>query len=199
MSRCRLIAAAAALPVVAWLAAETVHAAAALRLPRAGPDRPGVVIVLGCPSEPGGSPSALQRWRVDLGLRTGPEAVMIFTGAHGEADTMAADARARYGLPTERTLIEPRATTTWENVSHTAPLVPPGAAVAIASDPLHISRALTYWREQFPDRPVRAGRGHRFGEHPILIVRTAIYEVVLRLIGYRPPGAPRLAPAHGAR
>jgi hypothetical protein len=195
----RLVAVAASVPVLAWLAAEAVHAAAAARLPRGRPGGPGVVIVLGCPSEPDGSASPLQRWRVDLGLRTGPEAVMIFTGAHGEAETMAADARARYGLPTERTLIEPRATTTWENVSHAAPLVSPGAEVAIASDPLHTSRALAYWREQFPDRPVRAGRGHRFGEHPILIVRTAIYEVVLRLMGYRPPGAPRLAPDHGAR
>ncbi|MFZ1412436.1 MAG: YdcF family protein [Micropruina sp.] len=183
-----------------WVVAEVVQAVVARRLGSLD-QPPDVVIVLGCPSRPEGRVSPTQRWRVDLALRANPAATLLFTGAKGEAEAMAADAQARYDLPEDRVLIEPLATTTWENVAHCGALLAANpelkdGSVAIASDQLHTARALGYWREQFPGRPVQAAGRHRLGEHPILTVRTAIYEVVLRLSGYRPPGSPRLARDH---
>lgn len=51
-------------------------------------------------------------------------------------------------LPT--VTIEDRATSTWENVFYTRPLVHPNHNIVFVSDPLHAARARTYWIQQSP-------------------------------------------------
>ncbi|MEZ5226912.1 MAG: YdcF family protein [Acidimicrobiales bacterium] len=56
----------------------------------------------------------------------------------------------RAGVPAAAIMIEPEATSTWQNVAYTAPLVASFDRVIIASDPMHAKRARNYWLEQEP-------------------------------------------------
>ncbi|MCW3159533.1 YdcF family protein [Micropruina sonneratiae] len=179
-------------PVAVWLAAEAAHASATVIPANAGtPSLPNVtLLVLGCPADKDGRPSALQRWRVDLAARSaGAADRFLFTGA-GEAGVMAADLIGRHGIDPARVTCENEATTTWENIANSAALIAPGGGVLIISDPLHVRRAQRYWRLQFPERAgeLRSAKLYRFGEHPVLKVLTAAYSIVLRTLRYRPAG-----------
>ena len=149
---------------------------------------PEFLLVLGCPADRHGWPSAMQRWRVDLAAAAaGPDTTWVFSGYRGEAETMAADARRRHDVAPGRIVLETTASTTWENVAFGAHLIPAGARVGIVSDPWHASRAVAYWRMQFPERAdeVRAV-GALAWRHPILGAEAGVYEVVLRLLRRRP-------------
>jgi len=186
--------------LVGWLAAEAAHArviSAPSAIPAnagasslAGPPAPDTLIVLGCPSDKRGRPSAMQRWRVDLAARNASAASsFVFTGAH-EADVMAADLLARYGIDPARIVLEHEATNTWENIGNSAELIALGGVVRVVSDPLHARRGERYWRLQHPERAdeLRPADLYRFGEHPLFKIVTAAYEVLLRSMRYRPTG-----------
>mgnify|MGYP003442941312 FL=1 len=131
----------------------------------------------------------MQLWRVDLAARNaGPHARFVFTGAQ-EAVSMAAQLTARHGVPAQRITLENEATNTWENIGNSAALIATGGVVCIVSDPLHARRGERYWRLQLPERAGELGRAslYRFGEHPLLKLRTAAYESLLRGLRYRPP------------
>lgn len=150
------------------------------------------LLVLGCPSGRDGRPDAKQRWRVDLAARTlaelAPDATLVFSGA-GEADVMAADFTTRWGGgPT--IVVEPRATTTWENIGFGAALIPAGGVVRIVSDPRHVRRAEAYWRRRLPDRAqeLAPSARPRWWERPWLRLESAVYEILVRAGRYRPDG-----------
>ncbi len=172
-----------------WLVAEAIHRRAERHhVPASAPE---TLLVLGYPSDKHGRPSPLQRWRVDLAARNaGPGTRFVFTGAN-EAGVMAADLIARRGIDPARITLENAATTTWENIGNSAPLIAPGGVVRIISDALHARRAERYWELQHPERAdeLRAAELYRFGEHPLLKVATAAYHVVLRGLRYRPTGS----------
>lgn len=131
----------------------------------------------------------MQRWRVDLAARNAAQHTrFVFTGAH-EAGLMAADLTTRHGVSPPRRALENEATNTWENIGNSAALIAPGGIVRIVSDPLHARRGERYWRLQLPERAreLRPAALYRFGEHPVLKLRTAAYELLLRGLRYRPP------------
>ncbi|MFZ2426941.1 MAG: YdcF family protein [Propioniciclava sp.] len=142
------------------------------------------VLVLGCRGRPDGTPSPRQQWRVDLAARTvRPGDVVVFSG-RGEAATMAADFAARHPevSASVQVVLEPQATTTWENVGYAADLIPPGGIVRIVSDPYHVPRAIEYWVRRFPDRAgeLRPGVSGRFEEHPLLAASAMVYAGLVR-------------------
>lgn len=97
---------------------------------------------------------------------------------------MAADFAARYpeASASVQVVLEPRATTTWENVGYAADLIPAGGIVRIVSDPYHVPRASQYWARRFPDRAgeLRPGASGRFGEHPLLATGALVYARLVR-------------------
>ena len=101
---------------------------------------------------------------------------------------MAAELVGGHGVDAERVRCENEATTTWENIALSAPLITPGGVVRIISNPLHARRAERYWRLQHPDRSdeLRPAALYRFAEHPVLKVLTGGYELLLRGLRYRP-------------
>lgn len=116
----------------------------------------GVIVVLGVP-DTNPVTRAVQRWRVDLAVRTwrwlGCDQV-IFTGgavrsSEAEAVQMAAVARGR-GLDPAAIVIEDAATSTWENVTRASQLAGDVDYVVLVSDALHAARARNYWRDQHP-------------------------------------------------
>ena len=154
------------------------------------PGVPDVVLVLGCPGRPDGTASPTQRWRNDLAVATaGPATRFVVTGHRGEAAQLARDLRERHAIAADRITEEPDAENTWGNVARSAPLIAVGSRVLIVSDPLHARRGERYWRLQLPERAGELGRAslYRFGEHPLLKLRTAAYESLLRGLRYRPP------------
>ncbi len=82
-----------------------------------------VALVLGCPASLGGGPSPCERCRVRaavLAYQQGIVGALLFSGgaAHNrwvEGEVMARLARHN-GVPPERTLVEGRALSTWQNV-----------------------------------------------------------------------------------
>lgn len=169
-----------------WLAAEAAH----LLADRPAPPRRDkeTLLVLGCPTRSNGRPSARQRWRVALVARNaGADTRVVFSGA-GEADVMARIAIAEHGLAADRISCEDEALTTWDNIGNSAALIEAGGIVRIVSDPLHARRGERYWRLRFPSRAdeLRPAQLYRFGEHPLLKVATAAYEVLLQGVRYRP-------------
>ncbi len=172
-----------------WAAAEAAHRRAErYDVPTSAAE---TLLVLGCPPGRHGHPSARQRWRIDLAARNArPAARFVISGAH-EAEVMAADLIARHGIDPTRVTLEKHATNTWENVGRSAALIAPGGIVRIVSDPLHARRGERYWRLRHPGRAeeLRAAELYRFGEHPLLKIATAGYEVLLRGLHYRPSGS----------
>ncbi|MEZ5199917.1 MAG: YdcF family protein [Micropruina glycogenica] len=187
--------------VATWLLAEAAHALASV------PDHPSsrrthlvipanagillahdTLLVLGCPSRRDGRPSAAQRWRIDLAARNARATTRFVISGAGEAEVMARDLTDRHGILPSRITTETAATNTWQNVGNCAELIEPGGVVRMVSDPLHARRAERYWRLQHPERAdeLRPAMLYRFGEHPLLKVATAGYEVLLRSLRYRP-------------
>jgi len=172
-----------------WLAAEAAHALAdrgSSAPVRSGTDE--TLLVLGCPSRPDGRPSFRQRWRVSLAARNArPMTRLVFSGAH-EAGVMASLAMSGYGIDPARVSCENQATNTWENIGCSAAMIAPGGVVRMISDPLHARRGERYWRLRLPERAdeLHPARLYRFGERPLLKVATAVYEVLVRAVQYRP-------------
>jgi uncharacterized SAM-binding protein YcdF (DUF218 family) len=145
------------------------------------------VLVLGFPATPTGGLHPLQRWRTEIGVRSlapGVDSRLIFSGggppgAITEAEAMAGYARDALGVPAERIMLETAASTTWENIAFTLPLLESAGTIAIASDPLHASRGRRYLRRQRPDlaRRLVPADDYRFGEHWRLKLPTAAYEI----------------------
>ncbi len=150
---------------------------------------PGVVLVLGCPGRPDGTPSPTQRWRNDLAVAAaGPATRFVVTGHRGEAAQLARDLRERHRIAADRITEEPDAENTWGNVARSAPLISVGSRVLIVSDPLHAARAADYWRRQFPARAAELLPVRPVGwRHPVLRLAALAYEVVLRAQRYQPP------------
>jgi vancomycin permeability regulator SanA len=131
---------------------------------RAGPESvsPGrgscVVLVLGYPSEPDGTPHPVQRFRVETGVAVYREhrcSKIVFSGGairnrHVEAETMAAIA-ASLGVAKGDVILERRARTTWENVGCSTPLLRGANRVFLVSDSLHAQRAKRYACRQDSD------------------------------------------------
>lgn len=176
--------------VAAGLAAvELLHRAASRtgfpRRPVPAPGGPDVVLVLGCPSRADGSLHPLQRWRVDIAVRSRASArtrlVVSGGGPAGrasEAAVMGRYAQAR-GVPRECVVLEARSTSTWENVVLSIPLLEGARTIAVASSPTHGARARRYLRQQRPDLAARLvpADDFRLGERPVLKVTTLAYGV----------------------
>jgi uncharacterized SAM-binding protein YcdF (DUF218 family) len=124
------------------------------RIPATGS---GAVVVLGLPGT-NAATRAVQRWRVELGVRAWRECGcerVVFTGTAtrgrvSESSEMAQIAR-KLGLPAEAVLLDEKSRSTWENVEQAATLVGNGDYVIVASDALHATRARAYWHEQHPE------------------------------------------------
>jgi uncharacterized SAM-binding protein YcdF (DUF218 family) len=171
---------------VGWALVEARHWRANRRLPRGRGGR-RVLLVLGCPPRPDGSVSPVQRWRVDLAVRSWrPGDVVVFSGGaiEGlacEADVMAGEALRR-GLPETAVVRETRARSTWQNIEYSLPWLRPAAEIVLVSDPLHAARAV----RQLAERDVGlAGRvvrlpGYRIGEHPVRKTTSALFESPLQ-------------------
>jgi hypothetical protein len=187
--------------VLAVAASEWLHWSASRRFlgaPSAGDGAPSAgdgaggseaVIVLGYPPRRNGQPHPLQRWRCQIAARSvdpGRAGQMIFTGAAAgedrpsEAAVMSGYARDVLGVPAGRIALETRARTTWQNVAFTLPLAEQADSIKFASDSLHAARARRYLRAQRPELAARlsGGADYRFGEHLILKVLTAGYELI---------------------
>jgi uncharacterized SAM-binding protein YcdF (DUF218 family) len=117
-----------------------------------------IVLVPGYPSETDGSPHPVQRLRVEAGVEVlrarGCEKIVLSGGAaHNalvEADTMARVAQD-LGVGAEQLVLERQATTTWENVKLSLPVLDGYDAIVIASDGLQVHRAKRYLCRQRPD------------------------------------------------
>ena len=139
---------------------EVAHARAAGK-PIPPCDR-SAVVVLGFPNRRNGGIHPVQRWRVRLALQTFAAhngARLVFTGGEtrgtkSEAETMADEAVAQ-GANRAQIVIEGRATSTWENVYLTMPLVKDFDTVILVSDPIHAARAkpVSYTHLTLPTTP----------------------------------------------
>jgi hypothetical protein len=155
------------------------------------------VIVLGYPARRNGRTNPIQRWRCQIAARSAdPDRAgqMVFTGAASrgrpaEAAVMSGYARDVLGVPADRIAQETRALSTWQNVAFTLPFAEAADTIKFVSDPLHAARARRYLRAQRPDLAgrLRAAADYRFGDHPVLKVATAAYELV-RVVAVRRPG-----------
>ena len=125
---------------------------------------------------------AVNRWRARIGVRTvrvASDAVLVCSGAHGEAELLAAEA-TRLGVDP---VLEATATSTWANVACTLPLVEGCDEIAFASDRLHVARAVRYLGEQRPDlvdRAVAPDLGRWFDGWWIRLA-AAVYEIGCRM------------------
>ncbi|UEJ81944.1 YdcF family protein [Brachybacterium halotolerans subsp. kimchii] len=149
-----------------------------------------VMVVLGY-GNPGRRINAVNRWRVDVGLRSrDPQAtssllVMAGGAVHGEvseAEHMARFARSERGYAGPLVL-EDESVTTWENVRNVLPLLEDADRIVLASDPLHSVRAEGFLRTLRPDLAARLApaEGNRLGEQ---ILRKPAF-VVMGLEGLR--------------
>jgi vancomycin permeability regulator SanA len=153
---------------------------------------PCALVVLGFPTRFNGEPHPVQIWRVDLARRAfnalGVSKV-VFSGGPSkgrpaEAEAMAAYARQN-GIPPEVIEVETAATSTWQNVQFSLPLVRDYARVAFVSDPLHAARARRYLRAQDPElanRLVSAGE-YQLLEHCWLKIAFVAYEMYIAVRG----------------
>jgi uncharacterized SAM-binding protein YcdF (DUF218 family) len=149
-----------------------------------------VVVILGF-GNPGRGINAVNRWRVEVGLRSrDPRAsstlvVMAGGAVHGEVSEAEHMARfARGDLAYDGALVlEDQSVTTWENVCNVLPLLEDAQRIVFASDPLHVLRAQGFLRTLRPDLADRLApaRDHLPGEQ---ILRKP-YFAVLGLEGLR--------------
>lgn len=150
-------------------------------------DRHGskAVIVLGY-RNPSESINLINRWRVRAGLRSagtdaGPDTVVIFSGGPVGNDIAEARLMADHALSAlhfkGRVLVEDRSRTTWENITHVAPLLEDAQRIAIVSQPAHALKARAYLRRQRPDLADRLVRAddYRLGEWTLLKPLLAAY------------------------
>ena len=154
-------------------ASEVLHGSAS-RWDLAAPAPNGrcALIVLGYPTKRSGELRAVQRWRVLMAKRAmdllGAE-LIVFSGSASRGRPAEGDAMAAYaaalGVPARLIATESRASTTWENVEYSLPLLHGFERLAFVSDPLHAARARRYLRAQRPDL---AGALVSAGEYRVL-------------------------------
>lgn len=162
------------------------------------------VIVLGCPTNPDGSLHPMQRWRVDIAVRTMNPHVdtVVFTGTTAKTGVSEASAMATYaesqGIPRELIVLEEEALSTWQNLEYSAPLVAHCDVIRIVSNPLHAWRARQFLTRLHPRMAAKLAPAvdYRAGEHWLLKLETLIYESVAR---YREWRNPRLPDIRGRR
>ena len=137
--------------LLAVLAAEAAFWLAASMPAAPLPGARCAVLVLGYPAQRDGSPGPVLRARVATGVtaqrRFACEKLVLSGGAaHNafvEADVMARVAE-ELGAPREQIVLERAATSTWENVAFSLPLLDGADAVLVASDALHARRGVRY-------------------------------------------------------
>ena len=121
------------------------------------------VLVLGFPTRADGSPSPIQRYRVETGAAVFHRencGLMIVAGGsphspYVEAETMAQLAMEA-GIPREDLILETRSRNTRENIRFSLPYLERKMPVFLVSDPLHVLRAKRYWCDERPDLCSRA-------------------------------------------
>lgn len=104
---------------------------------------PEAIVVLGYRTPRSGQLHPLQRWRVEIAVRSmdpGRATTLVFTGAGrpggpSDAEVMAAYARDRLGVPDDRIVLETEARSTAQNLEYTAPIIATATRITIASDP----------------------------------------------------------------
>ena len=135
------------------------------------------IIVLGCPTDPDGTPSFMQRYRCRIAVRSrnqrAERSVLVFTGRSrnapgipSEAADMAQYAREALGVADEDIVLEEESQYTWENIALSLPLVRDFPVVKVASNTWHARRGRRYLRRQAPELAHRLRRAgdYRFGE-----------------------------------
>ncbi|PRX97684.1 YdcF family protein [Allonocardiopsis opalescens] len=136
------------------------------------------IVVLGFPSGRGDRPGLVQRYRVRIAVRSrdprAERSVLVFTGRspgrpstrRSEAAVMAEYAVGVLGVDPADVVLEEQATTTWENIRYSLPLIESFPVVKIASNTFHARKGRRYLREQAPAvaARLRPTRDHRFGE-----------------------------------
>lgn len=151
--------------VQAWCAARADYPARPHPGPPSGRD---VVLVLGFRSRDDGRINALQAWRTRIAARSAPPgALFVFSGAavrgvSPEAEVMARYGAKRLGIRPADITIEPRATTTRENLAFSLPYLADARTIRIASNTGHARRARQYLRELDPDLFARLHRTRDF-------------------------------------
>lgn len=139
---------------------------AAWALDRAGVGEPppdaaafDAIVVLGCGVRPDGTASRSLTRRARLGarlLREGRAPRIVFTGGVGthppsEAQAARAAAECDGPLPDEAVILEERSTSTHENASEAARLLPTARRVLVVSDTYHLVRARRIFRHHFDE------------------------------------------------
>ena len=100
----------------------------------------------------GGRHRAVERWRVDVAVKTLAAhggGLLVVSGHQGEAERLARLA------PGRRVIVEPTARSTRENVERSLPHLLEADSLAIASDWFHVRRASRYLQQLRPDLRVR--------------------------------------------
>ncbi len=85
-------------------------------------------------------------------------------------------------------ILETNATSTWENVHGSAPLVEGADIVILVSDPLHARRAQRYWHQQHPgdtDRVFVTDGSPRFADWWMKIPTAAVSAVRWRAVAVK--------------
>ncbi len=127
------------------------------------------VLVLGFPTRSDGSPSALQRSRVETGVAIYREQrceLMALAGGSPHSPFVEAETMAKLaleaGIPQDKIWIEGRSRDTWENIAYSLPRLEKFPSVFLVSDPLHVLRAKRYWCRQRGDLCARAYPATRY-------------------------------------
>ncbi|CUH28052.1 hypothetical protein JSE7799_00797 [Jannaschia seosinensis] len=127
-----------------------------------------IAIVLGASVRPDGTPSPTLALRVDhacaLFARGEVDRILLTggVGRHGPAEAEVAEARARSrGVPAGRLAVEPRSTSTFENLTEALALLPQDAKLVLVSNRWHLPRAclilLILGRDARLDGPAGSG------------------------------------------
>jgi uncharacterized SAM-binding protein YcdF (DUF218 family) len=119
---------------------------------------PCSVLVLGFPTHADGSPSPIQRYRVETAVRVFNAencSLMVVAGGsphspYVEAETMAQLAMEA-GIPKDKLVLETRSRNTRENIRFSLPYLEANWPILLVSDPLHVLRAKRYFCEERPD------------------------------------------------
>jgi len=137
--------------------------------PTSGPaDGRDVLLVLGFRSRDDDRLNPVQAWRTRIAARSAPPgALFVFSGGAvrgsvPEAEIMARFGAARLGIPPSDIAIEPRATTTRENLAFALPWLTDARTSRIASNTAHARRARQYLRDLDPALFARLRRTRDF-------------------------------------
>lgn len=132
-----------------------------------------VIIVLGLP-DCNFLLKAIQHWRVDMALELCKQydcSHIIFSGGNPSGGNAEAPEMAEYAISTgyndHHEILEDHSNTTWENIANSTKLISDSSTVIIVSDAMHADRALSYFKQQYPDSNmiVHTADTYRFMDH----------------------------------